>query len=447
MAETTDIGVETLLRQTLREEAATVAVRVTVDDVLVRRRVRRRGTRARGLRVLLVAALLTVPAAALVLTAAQPDGDPNRTLGDALTTPRAGHSATRLADGRVLLNGGTFGDGGPAAEIYDPQTDSFEAVGPMTWPRGAGSVTRLDDGRLLMVGGSSAALYDSEVGTFERTGDMVLARSGHAAVLLPDGRVAIIGGAPELDSEPTAVVEVFDPASGGFASLGVTLPALDLQAPEAVALDDGRVLVLGGRERGRHWKRGSPLVFDPNAGTVELLDPIRIGAHPAFEEVRPNAAVKLDDGRVLIVALHPESGDRSSLVTFDPDTGELEPVAEVAGAYRVYPVSPAPALLPDGRVVLMLGAPSSNLHTLVGDDEGAVGTPSPALMDPVFVFDPVSAEVALVTTVPARDRSSLTVLDDGDVLIAGGEVLPDRFSAEAWRLSVPDPTRDRSEDT
>ncbi|HTT18074.1 MAG TPA: kelch repeat-containing protein [Candidatus Sulfotelmatobacter sp.] len=51
---------------------------------------------------------------------------------------RAGHSAITLANRTVLLAGGETGDGSVisnTAEIYNPVTDSFSAVGPMSMTR------------------------------------------------------------------------------------------------------------------------------------------------------------------------------------------------------------------------------------------------------------------------------------------------------------------------
>jgi hypothetical protein len=38
------------------------------------------------------------------------------------------HTATRLADGLVLIAGGRAGESLPTAELYDPKTGTFNAI-------------------------------------------------------------------------------------------------------------------------------------------------------------------------------------------------------------------------------------------------------------------------------------------------------------------------------
>jgi hypothetical protein len=73
-------------------------------------------------------------------------------LTNSMTIGRVGHTATQLADGRVLVNGG---DNPPArAEIYDPTLGTWSLTGPPSTARFGHTSTRLADGRVLITGGA-----------------------------------------------------------------------------------------------------------------------------------------------------------------------------------------------------------------------------------------------------------------------------------------------------
>src|SRR5215831_2870574 len=73
-----------------------------------------------------------------------------------MTVDRDGYTATLLTDGRVLAAGGCgatdqFGDcvkGLSSAELYNPATGTWSATGSLILPRAGHTATRLLDGRV-----------------------------------------------------------------------------------------------------------------------------------------------------------------------------------------------------------------------------------------------------------------------------------------------------------
>jgi hypothetical protein len=173
-----------------------------------------------------------------------------------LSTARNGHSATLLPNGQVLVAGGRElflgGDRELAsAELYDPMTGIWTPIAPLSTPRAGHTATLLSDGKVLVAGGFSqnntyiacAELYNPTMGTWSLAGSMNNGRNGHTATLLLDGRVLVAGG--QIDAQGWEdPVELYDPGSNTW-SLTDPLPQRRY-GHTATLLPDGRVLVTGG---------------------------------------------------------------------------------------------------------------------------------------------------------------------------------------------------------
>lgn len=121
----------------------------------------------------------------------------------ALGSARAFHAAVRLSDGQVLVSGGwdSLGHALTSTEIYAPSTSSWTAAAPLRGERAAQAAVALQDGRVLVAGGCTEAgvrrdaeVYDPKSDTWQAAGEMGEGRCGAAAVLLVDGRLLVIGG-------------------------------------------------------------------------------------------------------------------------------------------------------------------------------------------------------------------------------------------------------------
>ena len=154
----------------------------------------------------------------------------------AMAAPRYQVTATTLRDGRVLVAGGAWTPPGggetsvATAELYDPRTGSFTRTGNLITPRSGHTATLLADGRVLVLGGMtstnvdsmyiySAEIYDPGTGVWTAAGSMREHRSLYAATLLLDGRVLVAGGWDEEGNDLRSV-ELFDPASNTFRTGG-----------------------------------------------------------------------------------------------------------------------------------------------------------------------------------------------------------------------------------
>ncbi len=255
------------------------------------------------------------------------------------------HSATVLADGRALLAGGLGGTGGlqalASAELFDPNGGgggSFSTTDSMAEARAAHTATLLADGRVLLAGGqsltqptASAELFDPSggggVGSFSAAASMAHARLLHTATTLPDGRILVTGGTGITG--PLASAEIYDPATDAFSATsgGLTMPR---SGHGAALLPSGKVLLVG-------------------AASAELYHPTEdsftVTANPGTAYVLPSITV-LPSGKALVMGSSTLAAE-----LYDPDTESFSYAGNDAMPRGLHQT----VLLPSGAALIMGG--------------------------------------------------------------------------------------------
>ena len=136
--------------------------------------------------------------------------------------PRTSHAAARLADGTVLIVGGSTTDGVilQSAEIFDPTTNGLTLLtSGLVQKRTGASATTLIDGRVLVAGGNdgtadlgSAEIYYPLAQTFSPVpSQLSVPRAGHVALLLPHNNGVLIAGGTSAGQALTSA-DLFLPA-------------------------------------------------------------------------------------------------------------------------------------------------------------------------------------------------------------------------------------------
>lgn len=199
----------------------------------------------------------------------------------AMGSPRAGHGASLLGDGRVLISGGfqtvaltdllTFFSGiQGTTELFDPNTNTFAAGPGLLEPRALHSSTSTTTGKVLIAGGltlipfvnlptvsNTAYLYSN--GSFGLPSFFGGSRMFHSATALPNGKVLLAGG---VTLDLTAVIQsgdltqlvvgsladgqVFTPGFLGGTFSAVTGLSAGRAGAGVVPLENGEVLIVGG---------------------------------------------------------------------------------------------------------------------------------------------------------------------------------------------------------
>ena len=338
---------------------------------------------------------------------------------------RAGQTETLLPDGKVLIAGGALlGSFGGTAELYDPATGTFSPTGSMSFARYNHTATLLTNGKVLVQGGTStcvppppAELYDPATGLFTETGGSNLKcdRSFATATLLTNGNVLVVGGDTQIG--PLDAAELYDPSTGTFTAAGslTMVNPTTYYAPyghTATLLGNGKVLIAGGDNsfngpQGSHTYSVAEL-YDPASGTFSA--PIQMVAARAA-----HTATVLSDGKVLMTGGYFEGccglpfdqrSVQGSSELFDPVTGIFSGSGNLNNARFFHTAT----TLPNGQILVAGGTDVSDVTQSGGPIASAE------------LYDPVGSAFSLTgSLITGRENQTAELLNNGSVLVAGGE--------------------------
>jgi N-acetylneuraminic acid mutarotase len=286
-----------------------------------------------------------------------------------------------------------------------PVLGQWRPTGEMCERREYAGGIRLKDGKILAVSGhplegksiGSAELYDPGTGAWSDTGSLRQPRNGgNAARLLSDGRVLLAGG--HSNTHVVRGAELYDPKTRQWNNTGSLRVGRD---PVVTALVDGRVLASGGFD----WYIDSGKVY----ALAELYDPLtdKWTVTGSLHTARNNhRTCTLDDGSVLAVGGYAESGILlASAELYDPSTGKWE-AAEALPAPRGWF---GLVKLRDRRVLV------------AGGYTGRSSSSRRRYLASVVIYNPQSG--CWRESQPMQEKRagfSITLLSDGQVLVAGG---------------------------
>ena len=330
------------------------------------------------------------------------------TAGAALPSGRAQHRATLLTNGRVLITGGWSIDGSfntqgvPNAWLLDAGGNLIASIAT-AGSRYYHSATLLADGRVLVAGGygvgstpinTSAEIYDPSAGangTFAATASPMLTWSGeHTATLLTTGpragQVLIAGGGAGYPALRTAN-EFFNPATSSFATApGLLEPRLNLSA---TTLADGRIVFAGGQI---DW------IANENASSIEIYDPVSNTFSSAGDmrvDRSRHVAELISGGRVMFgFGQSPTLSAARSVEVFDPANLPFRIVS---------------ATLPDGSTGVAY--PPTSLQTAGGAGGLTFALAQGQLPNGMFLNQ--NGTISGTPTTGGRHDFSVTVTDSG----------------------------------
>lgn len=334
---------------------------------------------------------------------------------------RWGHTATLLQNDAILVVGGrkrlSFRRASVVnGEILPLGSTEWATTSRFNWERTFHTASLLPDGRVLVAGGTgrivlkegeeeplfrgnkdlnSAEIYDPKTDEWENAPDMAYKKQLAQAITLEDGRVMIIGGRSGVST--LSSVEAYDPEENSWTELESMTQSR--MSHSAVKLIDNRILVTGGMES---------VTMGDTLSSSEIYDPLKNSWLKVADLTRArlgHRSTLLPDGRILVtggttVVEGDLLGPETTAEIYDPILNKWSLIATDLVARKDH----SAVLIPGGKVILIGG-----------------GDPIGAGVLPIESYDIENNEWSVISNLPeGRNLLTATTLRDGSIMIIGG---------------------------
>lgn len=367
--------------------------------------------------------------------------DPN--ICQTLQLKRAGHTATLLDDGSVLIAGG-YNFKSPNqkqaladVEVFDPNTSKFrvpktpkiELRSGVPLPKAFHTATKLKNGQVILWGGevySDATMnspsptkiiigYDPTVeGFFGQSTSAAppqISRTRHAAVLDKTGKVLVVGGMTRNVNGsfvPAEPVEWYDPDKGGLSFAIGGSYKLPREGAVAAPFRDGTYVAVAG---------GSTATAFTNEIVFFGYD-----ANKESFEAQPAGAPRLADPGRRYPSVAAMPGDALLVIGGYKDLNNTQPLAS-SELIANTTVGPGPALESPRAETCAVTLHDGTVFVIGGTTPEVVGRPVKSDARTTLIKTSSSGGTGVLggPVLPvARVNHTCTVLADGSVLVTGG---------------------------
>ena len=334
---------------------------------------------------------------------------------------RWGHTATLLQNDTILIVGGmkrlayrrtSIAQG----EILPLGSTEWAKTSRFNWERTYHTASLLPDGTVLVAGGTgrvvlkegeseslwrgnkdlnSAEIYDPKTDEWENAPDMTYKKQLAQAITLEDGRVMIIGGRSGVSTLSSN--EIYDPEDNSWSEAEPMMQSR--MSHSAVKLIDNTILVTGGMES---------VTMGDTLSSAEIYDPLQNSWSKVAKLTRArlgHRSTLLPDGRVLVtggtsVVEADLLGPETTAEIYDPILNEWTLISTELLARKDH----SAVLTPGGKVILIGG-----------------GDPAGAGVLPIESYDIENNEWSVISNLPeGRNLLTATTLRDGSIVVVGG---------------------------